>query len=250
MDRIPIAVQLYSVREDCEKDLPGVLQAVFDMGYDGVEFAGYYGYDAGTLKSMLDDLGLRVAGTHTALSTLLADELEQTVEFNHTLGNKFLIVPGLPQQRCNSKDAWLETADLFNDISARLEPHGMYTGYHNHGVEFQQFDGATGWNIFFKQTDERVVMQIDTANAMHAGADPVPYVQRYKGRALTVHLKEYSSTQQAPMVGEGEVPWKKFFDACERIGGTQWYIVEQESYRYPPLQCIAECLNNLEKMGK
>ena len=128
MERIPIALQLYSIRMECERDLPGTLKAVADMGYDGVEFAGYYGYSAKELGEMLEAYGLAVAGTHIPLDTLLGDRLEETVAFNGVLGNRFLIVPGLPAERRDSHAAWLETAGLFNGIAGRLEEHGMMTG--------------------------------------------------------------------------------------------------------------------------
>ena len=76
MSRIPIALQLYSVREDCERDLSGTLAAVAKMGYEGVEFAGYYGRSARELRAMVDDLGLAVVGTHIGLDTLLGDQLQ------------------------------------------------------------------------------------------------------------------------------------------------------------------------------
>ncbi|MGD2175780.1 MAG: TIM barrel protein, partial [Candidatus Brocadiaceae bacterium] len=173
MERIPIAVQLYSVRADCQDDLPGTLEAIADMGYEGVEFAGYYGYEAPELKNMLDELGLEVAGTHTGLNTLLGDALEETIEFNRILGNQFLIVPGLPEERRDSADAWLGTARLFNGLAEKVAPHGMYVGYHNHAVEFQPMDGELPWDIFFGNTSEDVIMQVDLGNAMHGGGDPV-----------------------------------------------------------------------------
>ena len=250
MARIPIAVQLYSVRDDCAKDLPGVLEAVADMGYDGVEFAGYHGKSAKELRKMLDDLGLQAAGTHLGLSTLLGDELARTVEFNRILGNRFLIVPGLPEERCNSKKAWKQTAKLFSDLAAKVEPEGMFVGYHNHSIEFAPLEGELPWDTFFSNADPRVVMQLDTGNALHGGGDPVPYVERYPGRALTVHLKEYSKTKKDALIGEGDTDWQRLFDLCESIGDTEWYVVEQETYAFPPMECIAKCLENLEEMGK
>ncbi|MHC4604284.1 MAG: sugar phosphate isomerase/epimerase family protein, partial [Planctomycetota bacterium] len=115
--RIPIGVQLYSVRKECEKDLQGTIQSVAKMGYEGVEFAGYYGRDAKTLRKLLDSVGLVCCGTHTQIGTLLGDELPKTIEFNQTLGNKFLIVPGLPEEYRSSRKAWQETAKLFNELS-------------------------------------------------------------------------------------------------------------------------------------
>ncbi|HEX6970934.1 MAG TPA: sugar phosphate isomerase/epimerase [Limnochordia bacterium] len=250
MARIPIALQLYSVRKDCERDLPGVLAAVAKMGYEGVEFAGYYGRSAEELRKMLDDVGLKVAGTHIPLHTLLGDELEKTIEFNRILGNKFLIVPSLPPERRASKEAWRQTADLFNEIAEKLKPHGMRTGYHNHSVEFQPLDGELPWDIFFGATRPEVVMQFDTGNALHGGAESLPFLERYPGRAATVHLKEYSRTNDRALIGEGEIPWSDVFRLCESQGGTEWYIVEQESYAYPPLECVARCRENLRKMGK
>lgn len=250
MARIPIALQLYSVRQDCEKDLPGVLKAVAEMGYEGVDFAGYYGRSAKELRTMLDDLGLKVAGAHIGLETLLGDELKRSVEFHRTIGNKFLIVPGLAESRRNSRKAWLETAALFNEIAGKLAPEGMKTGYHNHGIEFQTMEGELPWDTFFKNTRADVVMQIDLGNALHGGADPVRFLEKYPGRATTVHLKEFSKTNDKALIGEGEVRWKDVFRLCETTGGTVWYIVEQESYAYPPLECAKRCLENLKKMGK
>ena len=250
MGKIPIGLQLYSVREDCARDLPGVLAAVAKMGYDGVEFAGYYGRSAEEMRRMLDDNGLQCCGTHIGLDTLLGDALPATVEFHQALGNRFLIVPGLAEERRNSKAAWQETARLMNGIAERLQPHGMRTGYHNHWIEFQPLDGELPWDTFFGNTRPEVVMQFDTGNALHGGAEAPEFLQRYPGRAATVHLKEYSGSYDRALLGEGDVDWKTIFDLCENVGGTEWYIVEQESYAYPPLECVDRCLQNLRAMGK
>jgi len=251
MSKIPIALQLYSIREDCARDLPGTLKAVADMGYDGVEFAGYYGRTAQELKKILDDLGLKVAGTHIRLDTLLGDELEKTVEFNKILGNKFLIVPWIPEERRNSKEAWIQTAKLMSEISEQVKPEGMHVGYHNHAAEFTKIDGEFPWDIFFSAASPDVVMQLDTGNAMHGEAtadDVLEVMKRYPGRAVTVHLKEYSATNKKALIGEGDMKWKEFFNLCETIGGTEWYIIEQESYAYPPLECVKRCLENLKEL--
>lgn len=252
MAQIPIALQLYSVREDAARDLPGVLQAVAKMGYDGVEFAGYYGHDAKAIRAMLDDTGLKVAGAHVGLDTLLGDELERSVEFHQILGNTFLIVPGLHESRRNSRAAWLDTARVLNEVAERLRPHGMRTGYHNHAIEFKPLPGDSElpWDTFFGNTSKDVIMQFDTGNALHAGAEAAPFIERYPGRAITVHLKEHSSTNDKALIGEGDVPWETIFRLCETVGGTEWYIVEQESYAYPPLECVDRCLQSLRKMGK
>jgi len=250
MAKIPIGLQLYSVREDCARDLPGSLDAVARMGYVAVEFAGYYGRSAQELRKMLDDRGLKCCGTHTGFNTIMGDELPRTIEFNQTLGNRFLIVPGLPEERRKSRAAWLETAQLMNEAAERAAPAGMKVGYHNHGVEFQPMEGELPWDTFFGNAKPEVVMQLDFGNALHGGGNPIPYVERYPGRATTVHLKEYSATNNQALIGEGDVNWQQLFQLCETVGRTEWYIVEQESYAYPPLECVDRCLQNLRKMGK
>ena len=111
-------------------------------------------------------------------------------------------------------------------------------------------DGELPWDTFFGNTDSEVVMQLDTGNALHGHADPVPFLKKYPGRAATVHLKEYSGSYDQALIGEGDVKWDEVFDLCENHGKTEWYIVEQESYAYPPMECIDKCLAILRKMGK
>ena len=247
--KIKIALQLWSVREECARNLEGTLKAIADMGYEGVEFAGYYGRKANDLKRILDDLGLKVAGTHIPIDTLLGERLRETIEFNQILGNKYLIVPGLPESMRNSKSAWLNTAKLMNEISDKLKPESMLIGYHNHAIEFQPINGEVPWYIFFDATKPDVVMQLDTGNAMRGGVSPegiLEIIKRYPGRAKTIHLKEYSRKNEKALIGEGEIKWKELINLCESIGGTEWYIIEQETYAYPPLECAKRCIENLK----
>ena len=251
MVRIPIALQLYSVREDCADDLPGTLQAVAQMGYEGVEFHDYYGYSAQELRKMLDDNGLKCCGKHLSIDRLLGDELMKTVEFSKELDNQFLICSSLPEEYRNSKSAWRESARLFNEISARVRSLDMWVGYHNHRIEFTEMDGELPWDIFFGNTSEEVVIQLDTGHALAGGADPAKLLEQYPGRALTVHLKEYSATNEEALIGEGDIDWEEIFRVCESpVGATQWYIVEQETYPFSPLECAERCLRNLQEMGK
>jgi sugar phosphate isomerase/epimerase len=250
MGKLPIALQLYSVREEAAKNLPYVLEEVAKMGYDGVEFAGYYGHNAQEVRQWLDANGLKCEGAHLGIDTLLGDALAATVEFQATLGNRFLIVPGLPAVRTATKAAWRETAGLMNEISDKLAPHGMRTGYHNHHTEFLPMEGELPWDIFFGNTKPEVIMQFDVGNALHGGGHAAPFLKAYPGRAQTVHVKEYSATNDKALIGEGDVDWNEIFELCETIGKTEWYVVEQESYAYPPLECAAKCLQNLRAMGK
>jgi sugar phosphate isomerase/epimerase len=245
---IPIGLQLYSVRKECEKDdgknFPAVVEAVAKMGYRGVEFAGYYGWQAADIRKVLDDHGLVCCGAHVGIDTLLGDELPRSVELHRTLGNRFLIVPGLGEQYRNSAAAWADTAKLFNEIAARLAPHGMLTGYHNHHIEFQPMEGQLPWDVFFGGTRPEVVMQLDLGNAMHGGGDPVAMFRKYPGRSITIHMKEHGGAATA-VVGEGEVDWKQVMTLAAEIGGTEWFIVEHERDPATALADVDRCLQNL-----
>jgi len=245
---LQVGLQLYSVRADCAKDLPGVLKAVARMGYTGVEFAGYYGRSAESLRQMLDEDKLKCYGTHLDLNALLGDNFEPTVKFCQTLGCKFLVVPWLPEERRNSKQAILDTARLFNEIAKKLEPYGMTLAWHNEDYEFQKVDGATIWDTFFANTDSRVAIQFDTGNALAAGEQAAPYLLKYPKRVLSVHLKDHSTTNPNALLGEGDERWKEVLPILKKKTATRWFIIEQESYSAPPLECVEKCLHNFAGM--
>lgn len=245
---IPVGLQLYSVRTECEKDLAATIAAVAKMGYQGVEFAGYYDHSAEQVRKMLDDNGIKCCGTHTALDTVLGDNLAKTIEFNQVIGNKYLIIPWLDEDMRNSQEAWLKTAALFNEINEKIKPHGMKLGYHNHGFEFEMIDGQIPWDLFFGNVSEDIIMQVDIGNAMSGGGDPIAALKKFPGRATTIHLKEFSTTDPKAIIGEGDVPWAEVFSICESTGGTEWYIIEEEKDVYPPLECVDLCLKNYKKL--
>ena len=255
---IPVGVQLYSVRDDAAADLQAVLAKVKEMGYDGVEFAGYYDHSAAELRKMLDDTGLACCGTHSRIDTLLGDELERTVDFHQTLGATRPIVPGLPAEYTASAEAWKRTADTFNEIAGRLKEHGMQTGYHNHHTEFAPSDsGELPWDILFGNTVDEVIMQFDTGNAWLGGGEALPFLRRYPGRARSVHLKLFSPSLVTeadphagfkPIIGEDETPWPELLQTCESVGGVEWYVIEYESDKYPPMEAVDLCLQGLRRI--
>jgi sugar phosphate isomerase/epimerase len=246
--KIPIGLQLYSVRSEAEKDLPGVLAQVAKMGYQGVEFAGYYGHEAKDIRKMLDANKLVCCGTHTQMADLTDDKLAATLEFNKTLGNKYVIVPWLQPNDKNPKEAWLGYAKRLNVLAEKLKPQGMWIGYHAHQHDFAPLDGTTGWDIIASNTGKNVIMQLDLGNCMDGGGDPVKYLKLYPGRAITIHLKEFSATNKKAMIGEGDVKWAEVFKLVRAAGKTQWYIIEEEKDAVPPLQGAEISLNNLKKM--
>jgi sugar phosphate isomerase/epimerase len=247
--KIPIALQLYSIRKQCATDLPGMLQAVGKMGYQGVEFAGYHGRSAAELRKMLDDNALKCCGTHTALKTLQGDALKATVEFNKILGNPYLIVPSLPHANMASLDALRATAKLLTELAAKVLDDGMRVGYHSHGPDFHAIDGQIPWEVIFSNVGPGVVMQLDIGNCLGGGGDPVAELKKFPGRAATIHIKEHGGEPGA-VLGEGTVNWNEIFSICETTGGTQWYIVEHEADPATPLKSVQRCLEYLRKIGK
>ena len=250
--KIPLALQLYSVRKDCERDLPAVLNQVGRIGYKAVEFAGYYGRDARTLRQLLNDAGLKCCGTHIQLNALLGDELEKTIEFNKTLGNPNLIVASLPEKNRKTKDDWQKTADTFSEIAAKVKPRGMRVGYHNHSAEFEPLDGEIPWDIFFSRASRDVKIQFDIGNAMHAKTPALAtnYLTKYPGRTISVHVKPFSKSNPDALIGNDELPWKKIFDQCENIAGVEWYIVEYERENEPPLVSVEKLHKIMCNLGK
>jgi sugar phosphate isomerase/epimerase len=246
-----VALQLYSVRDDCARDFFGTLEKVAAMGYDGVEFAGFYGRSAGELRDKLRELGLSVAGSHESLQRVVGDALEETARFNLELGNRTIVIPWLPPQMRSDRRGWENSAAQISNVAERCEARGIRVGYHNHREEFLPIDGEYPWDIFFRRAGPRVFMQLDTGNALSAGISVeslVETIRRYPGRSLTIHLKDYSRTRGFVLLGEGDVPFKRVIDACMDVGGTEWFIVEIEVYPHPPLESVRICLENLRQI--
>ncbi|MEW6249040.1 MAG: sugar phosphate isomerase/epimerase [Planctomycetota bacterium] len=244
---IPIGLQLYSVREDCAKDLPAVITVVAEMGYQGVEFAGYHGRSAAELRRMLDDQGLKCCGTHIGLDAISGDTLQSTADFSLALGNRFLIVSSLPPQRLASVEGVKGAAGIFTEAAAKVRPLGLRVGYHAHAMDFQDLGGQTAWDMLFTNAGPDVVMQLDTANCMAGGGDPVAILRKFPGRSATIHLKEHGGPKGA-VVGEGVVPWAEVLEICRTTGGTEWFVVEQEVYATTPLESVRACLVNLRRL--
>ena len=244
--KIPVGLQLYSVREQCQTDLPGTLGSVSKIGYRAVEFAGYYGHSAKDLRKLLDDNGLVTCGTHTPYESVQGDKLKETLEFNRTIGNKFLIVPWMNEAK--SKQAWLDRAKLFNEIADQVKSDGMWVGYHAHAHDFKQIEGVSAWDLFFGNTKAEVVMQLDTSNCCDGGADPVAVLKKYPGRAKTIHIKAHGAGPEA-VIGEDKIDWKGVFKFCEGRGGTQWYVVEHETSK-DPIDAVRRNYAALKRMGR
>ena len=244
--KIPVGVQLYSVRAACKQDFPGTLAAIARMGYAGVELAGYWNRSAQEIRQMLDDNGIVACGSHTPSEMVLSpDKLKATIEFNQILGNRFIIVPDMSGA---TRQIWVEKAARFNAIAAQLAPLGLSTGYHSHWHDFNVIEGARPWEIFGENTSADVILQLDTSNCCDGGADPVAELKKFPGRTRSIHLKPNGGGPEA-VIGEDKVNWPAVFEICETTGSTQWYVVEHEASQNP-MGAVARTFDKLKALGK
>jgi sugar phosphate isomerase/epimerase len=251
MAQPPIALQMYTLRDETTRDFAGTLRNVAEIGYAGVEFAGTGGLGAAELRRLLDDLNLRPAGSHTGLDQLESN-LNAALDYNQAMGNHFVVCPYLPQERRGSADAYRALGDVLNRAGAACKQRGLQLCYHNHDFEFQQFDGQYALDILYAATDPDLVKaELDTYWIKKGGADPAAYIRQYFGRCPLIHLKDIAPDAKGSFaeVGEGTQDWPAIFAASE-AGGARWYIVEQDVCPRPPLESVAISLGNLRKMGK
>ena len=244
MTKIPIALQLYSLRDVMPNDVAGTLQKLAAMGYAGVEFAGYYGLGGAELRAMLDANGLRCAGAHVRLEALEGDEFAATIAMNRALGNDRLIVPGADLNDLTT------TIQRMNAAHAAAKGEGMRAGFHNHVREFDVVDGMTKFDRIFSETPDDFLVQVDIGWATAAGVDVAALLRKYAKRIETVHVKEFSTANSKAAVGEGSVEWVSIFEILEIETSAEWYIVEQEEYEIGPMESVESCIANIRKLGR
>lgn len=250
--QIPISVQLYSVRGDCAKDFDATLATIAQLGFAGVEFAGYYNYKdkPKELRKRLDDLGLKASGTHIGTANFKPDKIQQVIEFHQEIGCKYLIVP--MDGDFTKPDKSQALADVFNQAAATLKPHGMGCGYHNHKVEFDKIGDTNHWELFAQRTSKDVILQIDFGWTAAAHQDGPDLVKRHPGRVTVCHLKPTVVDKEPgkkAIFGEDSVDWPPILKALQEFGGTEWLTVEQEVYPdgRTPMECTALSFEALKK---
>jgi sugar phosphate isomerase/epimerase len=241
------SVQLYSVHKVFHDDPLNTLKQLKGMGYSGAEG---FGNLMPELKNYLSEAGLDLVGFHTSWAYVQDDKLESTIKYFKEAGNKYVIIPGLPDECTSGIDAWKRTAEKFNAISKRLQNDGLVLGYHNHDSEFKMIDGQMPFTVFFDNTDPAIVMQMDNGNAVYGGADLMAMMRRYPGRTRSVHLKPCSKCCGfAPIIGEDDIDWPEFMHWCRDKGGTEHYIVEYEYEKaHPQIEGVDLCLKALKEM--
>jgi sugar phosphate isomerase/epimerase len=247
-----VGVQLYTVRTDLEKDFDGTLAKVAAIGYQEVEFAGYFGHTPQQVRDALRRHRLDAPSSHVDYPTLTGDAWSHALEDARIVGHRYLVNPWIDESIRNQPDAWKKVADTYNAAGATAKAHGIQFCYHNHNFEFfprADLGGTLPYDFLLEKCDPSLVkMQLDLCWISAAGKDPLEYFRRYPGRFPLVHVKGLgripASTGDAPVpidtvlpeltdVGHDDViDWKRIF-AKSKEAGIQHYFVEHDVPKDP-----------------
>jgi sugar phosphate isomerase/epimerase len=251
-ENIPVGLELYSVRDDLKKDLPGTVRGVAKMGYQCMEFyAPYYEWTldyAKRVRKELDELGVRCYSTHNGPEALRAAGINKAIELNQAIGSGYIVLAH-PGEDIKDVHGWKGVADLLNQANQTLSSHGMHAGYHNHDAEWKPVEGKKPIEVLATNTDKSVMLQLDVGTCLEAGGDPVAWVEANPGRIRSMHCKEWSPQKGYKVLfGDGVAPWKKLFAAAESKGGIEFYLIEQEGSDYPEMETAQRCLAAYRKI--
>lgn len=243
---IPIAVQLYTLREETEKDFIGTLKKVAEIGYKGVEFAGFGGFKASELKAILNNLGLKPAGAHIGMDEL-NNNLNEVITYNLELGNSYIVCPYASYE---NKEDYINMAAELDRIGKKLQSNGLQLCYHNHAHEFASFNGEYGLDLIYNGTTaESLKAEVDTYWVAYAGLDPVQYLNKYALRTPLVHIKDMDNSQNRDFteIGNGILDIKAIAKQAI-VNEAHWIIVEQDVCKRPALESVKISFENLKKM--
>jgi sugar phosphate isomerase/epimerase len=251
--RIPVGLELYSVREQLKKDPFGTVTAVGKMGYEVVEFyAPYLDWTVDTAKRMrtlLDGAGLVCRSTHNDTQSFTPDGFKKAIELNHIIGSKYIIMASAPHTV--GIDGWKRVAAQLTSLAGQLRPLGMATGFHNHLEEWRAVDGQRPMDVLAANTPKDVVLQLDLGTCFESGEDPFAWIAANPGRIKSAHCKDWTPAGGYNVAfGEGDGRWLKLFNALERTGGIEYYLIEQETgaENGGELPMVERCLANYRKL--
>ncbi|MEI7025023.1 sugar phosphate isomerase/epimerase family protein [Paenibacillus sp. y28] len=250
---VGIGLQLYTLRQETAQDFKATLAKVAALGYEGVEFAGYGGLNAGELKELLDELGLQAIGSHVSLKALRED-LDGQIEYLKTIGGKVLICPYVAEEERRHEADWKALYAFLEQTGHTVRERGLAFAYHNHAFEFEaEVDGQFAFDAMYTYTTPAAVqVELDVCWVQYAGQDPLAYIRRYAGRLPLLHLKDYLPQAQAGLdtveLGRGIVDLQAVAEAAVEAG-VEWLIVEQDNCPRPPLDSVAESMAWLRAKG-
>jgi sugar phosphate isomerase/epimerase len=253
--RLPIGLQLYSVRELLPKDFDGTLRKVREAGYTEVEAAGYYDRKAAEFRHAMDLAGLRCVSTHHALAALL-EHGDELIEYGHALGLEYIICPWPMRRDPAAKgsltlDDWRWVAGELNRVGEKVKAAGMTFGYHNHGPEFDSEGGVVFYDELLRLTDPRlVVFELDCGWVAAAGRTPVEYLSKEPERFPLLHVKDMvkgaNGQYHSTVMGRGVVDYRPILRAAT---GLKHYFIEQEEFDIDTIEAIrldAEYMRKLD----
>lgn len=244
MKKIPVSLQLYSLRDDAKKDFAATAAAVAKIGYAGVELAGYGNLDAAGAAAALAAAGLRVSGMHVGIAAFRAD-IGKVISEALLLGTRHVIVPWWPAEQFVSAAAAQQIGEELNRHGAALRAFGLQLSYHNHAGEFKVLDGRPVFDWLLAAAEPRnLAAEVDVYWVQRGGASPARFLHEQGARVKLVHLKDEKE------LGLGPVNFPEVFAAVEAVGAAEWYVVEQEQYNHAPLESVRLCFEQLKKWGR
>lgn len=233
MKQIPVAVQLYSVRDEAEKDFAGTVKKIAEMGYDGVELAGLYGLSTEEVLRALEEAELPAVSAHVPVEEFEKD-MEKTLDQYEALGCRWLAIPWLPEERRFGGERYEETLQLMRKISEGCGSRGMQLLYHNHAFEFEKTpEGVYHLDRLYEDVPAGVLgAEPDICWVQVGGEDPCGFLKRYEGRCPVLHMKDFvwkGKEAELTVLGQGEVAVK----AAAQTGaecGAEWFVIEQDDH--------------------
>ena len=242
--RVPVALQLWSVREEMKRDFAATVAEVARIGYHGVELAGFGNLDAAGAKAALDAAGLTAAGMHVGLPALRAD-LNAIVGDALLFGCRHVTCSWWPPAHFVSAAACEEMGRQLGEYGATLRAYGIRFSFHNHASEFKIFDGRPAFDWILGAAAPRDLgAEVDVYWVHHAGYSPAKFLRDHGARVPIVHLKD------AKELGAGPVDFAAVFAATDAIGAVEWFIVEQEAYSHAPMKSVQLCYEQLKAWGR
>ncbi len=251
---LPIAVQVYSVREEAERDFAGTMKKLGEMGYDGVELAGLYGKSAEEIRDSIKAAGLTAISAHVSYDELAGD-LEKTLQDYETIGCRYIVIPWLGEDRRFGAALYEETIKGIPVIAEGCKKHGMTLLYHNHDFEFAKTpDGTYALDQLYAEVPADVLgAEPDTCWIKVGGPDPSEWLKKYSGRCPLVHVKDFRRREDGVdllALGEGEQDFPTLVKTAKECG-AQWLVIEQDDHPYgTPMGDMKKSLDYLRELGK
>ena len=244
MKKIPVSLQLWSLRDLTKTDFAGTMAQVAKIGYAGVELAGYGNLDAAGAAAAISAAGLKVSGMHVGIAALRAD-LSKVAAEALLLGSQHVTCPYFQRELFRSGASCSAIGEELNAIGARLRGYGLKFSYHNHAFELATVDGRRGFDWLLDAAQPRNLgCQADVYWVHAGGKDPAEFIREQGRRIELLHLKDEAE------LGGGPVDFPAVFAAAEAIGSVEWYIVEVEKYNYTPIESVARSFEQLKTWGR